>query len=114
MLPNSPYVREPAPLERPSPLAKLEIRVVPARSWGTAKDRIPPGQARYSTMTFGIVANVVTGTAGAVLTLRIAPRLSGLALAELILALAAAVLIAARGPARNRAGRISSRREERG
>ena len=45
-------------------------------------------------MTFGILGSVVTGTAGAVLTLRIAPRLTGLALAELVLALAAALIIA--------------------
>jgi threonine/homoserine efflux transporter RhtA len=42
---------------------------------------------------FGVLGSVISGTAGAVLTLRIAPRLGGLALVELMLALAAVVLI---------------------
>ena len=44
-----------------------------------------------------MVGSCVTGTAGAVLTLRIDHGLIGIALAELVLALAIAVLIAARG-----------------
>jgi hypothetical protein len=113
VLPNSPSVHGPAPLERPGPFAELEIRVGPVRPWGTAKGRIPPDQAWYFIMTFGILANVITGTAGAILTLRIAPRLTGVAMAELILALAATLLIAACGLARERAGRRSGLRKER-
>ena len=90
---NSPSAREPVPLERPSSFAELEIRVGPV-PWGKAKGRVAPDQANYLIMTFGILGSVVTGTAGAVLTLRIAPRLTGLALAELVLALAAALIIA--------------------
>ena len=90
---NSPSAREPVPLERPTSFAELEVRVGPV-PWGKAKGRVAPDQASYLIMTFGILASVVTGTAGAVLTLRIAPRLTGLALAELVLALAAALIIA--------------------
>ena len=107
MLPNTPSDPGPAPLERPGPYAELEIRVGPARPWGTAKGRIPPDQAWYFILTFGILADVITGTAGAILTLRIA-------LAELILALAAALLTAACGLAGERAGRMSNRRKKRG
>jgi uncharacterized membrane protein YeaQ/YmgE (transglycosylase-associated protein family) len=90
---NSPSAREPVPLERPTSFAELEVRVGPV-PWGKAKGRVAPDQATYLIMTFGILGSVVTGTAGAVLTLRIAPRLTGLALAELVLALAAALIIA--------------------
>jgi uncharacterized membrane protein YeaQ/YmgE (transglycosylase-associated protein family) len=93
MTPNSPSAREPVPLERPTSFAELEVRVGPV-PWGKAKGRVAPDQANYLIMTFGVLGSVVTGTAGAVLTLRIAPRLTGLALAELILALAAALIIA--------------------
>ena len=90
---NSPSAREPVPLERPTSFAELEVRVGPV-PWGKARGRVAPDQANYLIMTFGILGSVVTGTAGAVLTLRIAPRLTGLALAELVLALAAALIIA--------------------
>jgi hypothetical protein len=74
--------------------------------WGMAKGRVPPDQANYLIMTFGVLGSAATGTAGAVLTLRIAPGLTGVAWAELILAFAAALIIAARGLARERDGRI--------
>lgn len=90
---NSPSAREPVPLERPTSFAELEVRVGPV-PWGKASGRVGPDQANYLIMTFGILGSVVTGTAGAVLTLRIAPRLTGLALAELVLALAAVLIIA--------------------
>jgi hypothetical protein len=114
VLPNIPSDPGPVPFERPGPYAELEIRVGPARPWGTAKGRIPPDQAWYFILTFGILADVITGTAGAILTMRIAPGLTAVALAELILALAAALLTAACGVARERAGRTSNRRKERG
>jgi hypothetical protein len=110
---NSPFAREPVPVERPTSFAELEIQVGPAVPWGTAKGRVPPDQANYFIMTFGILGSVATGTAGAVLTLRIAPGLTGLALAELILALAAALIIAACGLARERAGHTKHHRQER-
>lgn len=108
---NRPFAREPVPVERPTSFAELEIQVGPAVPWGTAKGRVPPDQTNYFIMTFGVLGSVVTGTAGAVLTLRIAPRLTGLALAELILALAAALMIAACGLARERAGHTKSHRQ---
>ena len=111
MVLNSPPDREPVPVERPTVFAELEIQVGPAQPWGTARGRVPPDQAHYLIMTFGILGSAVSGTAGAVLTLRIAPRLAGLALAELILALAVALLIAACGLAREWAGRKGHRRE---
>jgi hypothetical protein len=113
MASNGPYPRGPVPLERPSSFAELEIQVGPAIPLGTAKGRVPPDQANYLIMTFGILGSVVTGTAGAVLTLRIAPRLTGVALAELILALAAVLAIAACQLARERSGRAKSRRRDR-
>ena len=104
MLQNSPSGPGPDPIEQPGPFAELEIQVGPAKTWGTAKGRIPPDQTHYFIMTFGIWGSVATGIAGTVLTLRIGPRLTGLAVAELMLALAAALLIAACGTARERAG----------
>jgi hypothetical protein len=92
---DSPSAREPVPAERPTSFAELEIRVGPVTPWGTAKGRVPPDQTSYFIMTFGVLGSVVTGTAGAVLTLHIARGLTGLALAELTLALAAALIIAA-------------------
>ncbi len=105
---NNPFAREPVPVERPTSFAELEIQVGPVVPWGTAKGRVPPGQTHYLITTFGVLGSVVTGTAGAVLTLRIAPRLTGLALAELILALAGALIIAACGLARERAAHTKS------
>jgi len=110
MASNGPFAREPVPLERPSSFAELEIHLGPAIPWGSAKGRVPPDQANYFIMTSGVLGSVVTGTAGAVLTLRIAPRLAGLALAELILALAAALIIAACHLSRELAGRTKSHR----
>ncbi len=108
---NSPFAREPVPVERPTSFAELEIQVGPAVPWGTARGRVPPGQTHYLITTFGILGSVVTGTAGAVLTLRIAPRLTGLALAELILALTGALIIAACGLAQERAAHTKSHRQ---
>ena len=107
---NSPSAREPVPVERPTPFAELEIQVGPAMPGGRAKGRVPPDQANYLITTFGILGSAVTGTTGAVLTLRVAPGLTGLALAELVLALAAALIIAACGLARERAGHTKRRR----
>jgi hypothetical protein len=110
MATNSPSAREPVPDERPTSFAELEVRLGPAIPWGTAKGRVPPDQANYFIMTFGVLGSLVTGTAGAVLTLRISPGLTGVAWAELIFALAAALIIAACGLARERAGRTRRHR----
>jgi len=97
MAPNSPFAREPVPVERPTSFAELEIQVGPATPWGTAKGKLPPDQASYFVMTFGALGCVVTGVAGSVLTLRVAPGLTVAALAELALALITALIIAVCG-----------------
>lgn len=94
----------PAAAERPTSFAQLEIQVGPALPWGTARGRVPDGQAHHLITTFGEVAAVVAGVGGAVLTLHVARGTTGvvLAAAELVLALVAAVFIfiAARTPGR--------------
>jgi hypothetical protein len=92
MTQNRPGGREPARAEQPSPAARLTITVRPL---GTAEGTVPAREARYLITTFGVLGSVVSGTAGAVLTLRIGPGLTTLALAELLLALTAVVVIAA-------------------
>ena len=93
---NSPSVPGPDPAEAPTGFAELEIQVGPARSWGTAKGKVPPAQAHHLITTFGILGSVIAGIAGAVLTLRIASGLTAPAFAELALAVTSAVLIATR------------------
>jgi hypothetical protein len=92
---NSPLAREPVPVEEPSPSAELGIRLGFAGPQDRAKWRVPPDQTDYMIMTGGVLGSVVTGTAGAVLTLCVAPERTGLARAELIMAAAAAGVIAA-------------------
>lgn len=94
MAQNKPPARARDPGERPSRASRLKITVTPL---GTAEGTVPPSETRYLITTFGILGSVVAGTVGAVLTLRISPGLTALALAELGLALAAAVFIAACG-----------------
>jgi hypothetical protein len=99
---NSPFAREPVPAEQPTSLAELEIWIDPATPGQQGKGW-PPDQASYAVMTWGIVSSVVGGIAGAVLTVFIAPGHAGIALAELVLALTAALIIAAARPAQDRA-----------
>lgn len=94
---HSPLAREPAPAEEPTPRAELGIRVCRSRPPDTAKSRVSPDQTKYMIMTGGVLGSVVTGTAGAVLILRVAPGRTGLALAELIVAVTGAAVIAAGG-----------------
>ena len=97
----------------PTRAAQLKITAEPAkvkitaRRLVTAEGTVPPGEARHLIAAFGILGSVVAGIAGAVLTLRINPGLTGLAVAELVLALAGAVLIAVYG--RRRARQKSAR-----
>ena len=85
--------------EQPTPAAQLKIKADPARvkvtarRWGTAEGTVPPAEAHHLINMVGILGGVITGIAGAVLTMRIGPRFTPLALAELGLALAAIVLI---------------------
>lgn len=105
MAPDGPASYVPAPPERPTRAAQLKIRTEPARvkvnarRWLIAEGTVPPANARHLISTFGILGSAVTSTTAAVLTLRIAPGLAPIALAELVLGLAAAVLIAACGRA---------------
>ena len=101
---NSPLAREPVPVEQPTPRAELRIWVSHARARDTAKSRVPPDHASYMIMTCGVLGSVVTGTAGMVLTLRISPGHTGLALAELALTLTAVVIIAVGCRSRETAG----------
>jgi hypothetical protein len=98
---NSPLAREPVPAEDPTPSAELRIWVGYAGPPDTAKHRVSPD---YMIMTCGVLGSVVTGTAGAVLTLRVAPERTRLALAELIVAATGAGVIAAGSRFRETAG----------
>jgi len=127
---DSPCSAEAGTVEEPSQYAELKFQFGPAQSWGTAQGRVPPAQTHHFITTSGIVASVIAGIAGAVLTLRIAAGLTGPAYTELGVAFAAAVLIAirreasraarrhdppearARGPGSG-LGRVSSRRDAR-
>jgi hypothetical protein len=95
--------------ERPTQAAELRLTVGPATAGGT----VPSVEARYLITAFGIAACITAGIAGVILTLRIASRVAALragdgitvlALAELGLGLAGAVLIALCGRRRDQAG----------
>jgi len=72
---------------------KVILGAVP-RQWGDVSATVPPSQARHLITISGILASVITGTAGAVFTLRASTKLAVPAYAELALALVAAVLVA--------------------
>ena len=97
---NRSHVREPvlaepaAQLPEPTEFAELEISLGPTPR---ARGRIPPDQAHHFITTFGLLSCAASGIGGAVLTLRIVASLTGLALAELGLALVVALLIAVCG-----------------
>jgi hypothetical protein len=93
---DSPLASETGHVEPPGPYAELDVRLGPAQPWGSAKGKVPPEQAHHLITTFGIVASVIAGISGTVLTLRVAAGLAGPAYAELGLAFAGAVLIALR------------------
>jgi uncharacterized membrane protein YeaQ/YmgE (transglycosylase-associated protein family) len=100
MTQDNPVPFGPGQAERPTWQAELRItsEQVQAgtitRRWGTAEGMVPTDQVNHLVTTFGIAANIVTGIAGAVVTLRLAPGLTVIALAELALALTGAGLIA--------------------
>lgn len=97
MIQYSPSAREPVPPELPTTRAKLDIQAGPPMPCGPAPGRMRPGQVNQLIVTLGVLGSTVTGTAGAILTVRIAPGQAGLALAELALALASALVIAIYG-----------------
>lgn len=83
--------------EQPSSSARLKLELGPDRVGGLAEGVVPPDQAHHLITTFGLLGTGFMGTAGAVLTLYVDPRLPGLALAQLGMALAIAALIAVCG-----------------
>lgn len=89
--------------ELPTQFAELKISVGPIQHLST-EGTVSPDQAHHLVTTFGLLASVVAGVGGAVLTLHVVHGTTGvvLAFAELALALVAAVLIAvvARAPRR--------------
>jgi hypothetical protein len=88
---NSPSARGPDAPEQPGPAARLRLDL---KTLGTWEGTVPPSEAHCLITTFGIVGSVVTGTVGALLTLRIARGSAAVAVAELALALTAMALIA--------------------
>lgn len=105
MIRYSPSAREPVPAELPTARAKLEIQAGPLTPCGSTPGRMRPNQLSQLIVTLGVLGCVVTGTAGAILIVRIAPRQAGLPLAGFVLALAAALVIAVSGMARDRGRR---------
>jgi hypothetical protein len=93
---NGPSAPEPVPAEAPTGFAELDIQIGPAQPWGTARGKVPPGQAHHLITTFGVLGSVIAGIAGAVLTLHISAGLTAPVFAELAVAIASAVLIASR------------------
>lgn len=94
MTQDNPIPFGPGQAERPTWAAELGIIAEPVQAKGTAEGMVPSDQVDHLITTFGITGCIVTGTAGAVVTLRLARGLTVIALAELVLALAGAVLIA--------------------
>ena len=109
MIQYSPSACEPVPAELPTSCAKLEIRAGPLMPCGTAPGRMRPDQVNHLIVTLGVLGSAVTGTVGAILIVRIAPGRPGLALAELVFALAFALVIAAYGIASDRGRRSQPR-----
>jgi len=86
----NPRAIGPFPAEWPTGAARLIIALLPTQlAAGTA-----PAQTRHLITTLGILGSVWSGIAGALVTLRVASAHVGLAVAELSLALAGAVLVA--------------------
>ncbi len=95
-LDSPPVPGETGPVEPPTQFAELVVQFGPVQPLGSVRGRVPPEQAPHLITTFGIVAIVITGIVGAVLTLRIAPGLTGPAYAELGLAFGSVALLAMR------------------
>lgn len=106
--------------ERPTWAAELRITSVRVQAgvttqrWGTEEGMVPNSQVDHLITTFGIAGCIFTGTAGAVVTLRLAPGLTVIALAELVLALAGAALIALCSYAHSRASAAGQRHDDPG
>jgi hypothetical protein len=96
MTPDRPTANDPeepdAP-DTPSAAANLEIWAEPAEC-PPPPGAVTPAEVRYLVVTFGIMGTVAATTAGVLLLYRGAPQL---ALAEVVLGLAAIILIAIGG-----------------
>jgi len=109
MTQDNPLPFGPGRAERPTRAAELRITTervqagITTKRWGTEEGMVPDSQVDHLITTFGIAGSIFTGTAGAVVTLRLAPGLTVIALAELILALAGAALITVCSHAHSRA-----------
>ena len=97
MIQYSPSDHEPVPAELPTARAKLDIQAGPLMRCAIAPGRMRSDHVNLLIVTLGVLGSAVTGTTGAILIVRIAPKQSGLALAELILALVAALVITVYG-----------------
>ena len=101
MTPDRPAANDPedpdAP-QTPSVAAELEIWTEPVECW-PPPGAVPPAEVRYLAVTFGIMGTVAATTAGVLLLYRSAPQL---ALAEMMLGLAAIIIIAVCGYRRER------------
>jgi undecaprenyl pyrophosphate phosphatase UppP len=105
MTQDDPAGSEPVSIERPTGAATLEIQLGLDK---TARGSVPPEHAPHLIAAFGIVACVISGITGMVLTLHIAASLAGPAYAGLGLALAGAAMIAARRTGRRGPAAISA------
>jgi hypothetical protein len=82
----------------PGPRAELQISMGPAPGQEhSIRGLVHADQAHHLITTFGILGSVATGTVAAVLTVQSVAGAAGLAYAELVLALIAAVVIAVCG-----------------
>lgn len=100
---TEPRASEPSLAEAPSAHAELQISLKPVPAIRDPAPRVvreparrffvSPGQTRYLITISGVLGSTFVGSGAAVLTLNISRTLTGLALAELGLALAVAALI---------------------
>jgi len=120
MTQDNPPPFGPGRAERPTWAAELRITTervqagITTQRWGTEEGMVPSSQVDHLITTFGIAGSIFTGTAGAVVTLRLAPGLTVIALAELVLALAGAALIALCSHAHSRARAEGQRHDDPG
>lgn len=120
MTQDNPPPFGPGRAERPTWAAELRITTervqagITTQLWGTEEGMVPTSQVDHLVTTFGIAGSIFTGIAGAVVTLRLAPGLTVIAVAELVLALAGAALIALCSHAHSRAWAAGQGHDDRG
>lgn len=97
MIQDSPSAHEPVLAELPTSRAKLEIQAGLLMPSDIAPGQMRSDRVKLLIVALGVLGSAVTGTAGAILIERIAPKQANLAFADLMLAFAAALVIAAYG-----------------